>query len=202
MKNLKKLLWIALMFQGGVYAQELDTLTLDSMNQEPPAYYGSVFLDAAGFLAPVPSGVNSVVTFGLGLQYNQWIIMFSQSNFKGVYQQYVIFPNVFGLRYRHAGPTLGYMIHRDQWLSFLVKASMQWGDMVWEETDSDTNYFRDTFHLFQGSFQVEVNKLRFVKPYGLIGYQLVNDLQLTGLNQNDFNGVYFGVGLRFGYFNQ
>lgn len=202
MKNLRKLLWIALLFQGAVNAQELDTLTIDSMEQVPPAYYGSIFLDASGYLGPIPGGVNSVVSFGAGLQYNQWMITFSQSNFKGVYQKYVIFPNVFELGYRHAGPTLGYMIHRDNWYSFLVGASVQWGDMVWKETNSDTNYFRDTFHLFRGSFQVELNKVRYVKPYGYIGYQLVRDLQLTGLNQNDFKGVYFGVGLRFGYFNQ
>ena len=76
------------------------------------------------------------------------------------------------------------------------------GDMVWEDLDTQTDFLRDKFTVVRMAVLVELDKIRYVKPYLMAGYQKMNDLSLALVSNEDFSGLFFGLGVRIGYFNQ
>lgn len=200
---MKKLFGLLLFFFGlEVCAQEIDSLQVDTLEKAPPANYIGVYGSFDLQLTPNINKRNGVISPGFGLRYNKWVLGFSQTTFIGTTSNYVIFPNVFNLEYRHAGLEVGYEIYESQWMTIQVQASYRWGDMVWEDSETQADFLRDKFNMQRLAVVVEVDKIRYIKPYLIIGYQKMNDLSLARVSNVDFSGLFLGLGARIGYFNQ
>lgn len=193
------------------YSQDLDTLAMDSLSadsllldsiKEPPPYYAGIYLIGEAKISPHYNGYNFALSYGAGFQYQKWSIGFTVTEFEGIQEEFVIFPNVFRLDYRYGGPNVGYEIVRDSQMSLDLYASFQLGDMVWERAEPSERVFRDKFSVMSISTQVSFNRVRYIKPYIRVGYQKMNNLILERVNSSDFTGFVFVFGMQIGYFNQ
>ena len=211
---MKKILGIFLLtlvwFSG--YSQVQDTIPLDSMAldslpqdsivKEPPAYVLGGYGFAEFQIAPNYRGYNESVGLGIAVQYNRWVLGFSVVDFKGVIEDLVIFPSVFELDYRYAGPFVGYEVLKAYDFSLDVQASFQLGDMIWRRKETGEDFLRSEYSITTIRTKIEYDRLRFIKPYMQVGYQLANNLDLELVNNSDFEGFVFVFGLQIGYFNQ
>jgi len=180
----------------------MDTLLQDSIVKEPPAHLIGGYAFAEFQIAPNYRGYNESVGLGFGAQYDRWIVGFSVVDFKGVIEEFVIFPSVFELDYRYAGPFVGYEVLKSQTLSLEIQASLQFGDMIWRRKETGVDFFRDEFSVATLRSKIKYEGIRFAKPYVQIGYQQANNLDLEIVNNSDFEGFVFVFGLQIGYFNQ
>lgn len=183
-------------------AQEIDTLQSDSIIEVPPANYVGVFADIGFHYSPHLLRNNYTATPGLWIKYNRWSVGFTQTLFLGKLETFLIFPNVFELDYGHAGAHLGFEVAQSDWIRLDVTTSYRWGDMIWVEKESQTNFLRDEFKMMTFSAVVSLDRIRFFKPYCTVGYQQMRDLDLARVTNDDFSGLFFGLGIRMGYFNQ
>jgi hypothetical protein len=198
---MRKILGLLLLISGIAMGQEMDTLSIDTA-KKVPTYFGGVYLEMGGKLAPNPPGVNLMQFFGAGIQYNRWSTGFLIYNFKGTTQRFLIFPNVFELEYRYGGPFVSFNLIELRWIAISVQATFAHGDMTWRNTDNQQDQLRDEFNMTILSMTLETGWLRFASPYFQAGYQQMSDLDLSDLENSDFSGFFFGVGFRVGYFNQ
>ncbi len=209
---MKKLLGLVVLISGAVFSQDLDNLVVDSLamdsvgmdsiEKEPPAYYAALYLSTEARFAPNFGGVNLVSGVSFGVQYNKWQLGFNVYDFQGTIESLVIFPNAFSLDYRYAGPWFGYELYDNRWFSFDLIASYGIGDMIWEDLKNNIDFFRDEFNMVTIGVYADLDRFRYAKPYFTIGYQHVNDLVLERVKNNEFTGMFFGFGIRIGYFNQ
>lgn len=201
-ENMKKLLWLIFLFSGMAAAQEMDTVAIDTLEKESPPYYLGVYLTGSVSLEPSTPDQNVVTSYGVGVQYERWMLSFSIHEFKGSYKTYVIFPNVFELDYRYGGPELSFQAYRSEWLNAMMSLSYLRGDAVWKNSSTKENFLRDEFDLLKGGIKVELGRFRYAKPHLGIGYQKVRNLDLDRIDANDFSGLFVAAGIRIGYFNQ
>ena len=180
----------------------LDSLPQDSIVKEPPAYVLGGYGFAEFQIAPNYRGYNESVGLGIAVQYNRWVLGFSVVDFKGVIEDLVIFPSVFELDYRYAGPFVGYEVLKAYDFSLDVQASFQLGDMIWRRKETGEDFLRSEYSITTIRTKIEYDRLRFIKPYMQVGYQLANNLDLELVNNSDFEGFVFVFGLQIGYFNQ
>lgn len=201
---MKKLFCIIVLFPLLAMAQdqqELDSAVVDTAEVVLPPYYLGVYLDAAISNEPSAPNRNFMRELGLGVQYERWVITFSRHDFLGVFENYVVFPNVFEMNYRYGGIAVAYNLYRKEWVGLMAKVGYYKGDMVWKNSN-EVDFLRDTFSLVRGDIQLEMGKLRYVRPYLSLGYQKMQDLKLSSVSNADFSGIYAKVGLRVGFFNQ
>ena len=209
---MKKLFGLLVFFSTTLFSQDLDTLMvdsiamdslgIDSVEKEPPPFYGAIYLTGEVRIAPHFNGVNGATALGVGIQYNRWQLGFNIYDFQGTIESLIIFPNVFSLDYRYAGPTLGFELYDDDWFSLDMAASFGLGDMIWRDVRNDTDFFRDEFSILSIGLSADLDRVRYVKPYFTLGYQQTNNLVLERVENNEFTGVFFVFGIRLGYFNQ
>lgn len=199
---MRKLAGLIILIAGFAQAQELDTVALDTAKKLPPPYYGAIYVDAMVHIGPNLAGLNISSAVGFGVQYEKWTLGFSQFNFQGADEGFIIFPNLFELDYRYGGPQIGYAVHQSEWIRGQLQLSYYWGDMLWREKETKNDFLRDEFTMISVASRIELNKIRYAKPYFIVGYQQLNDLSLAATNNEDFSGVFFGLGIRIGYFNQ
>ena len=201
-ENMKKLLWLVSLFSGMAAAQEMDTLTVYTVEKVPPPYYLGIYATGGLSLEPSTPNQNVMIYAGLGVQYERWMVSFSIYDFQGSYQTYVIFPNIFELDYRYGGPEVAFQAYQSEWISVMLAAAYLRGDMVWKNTSTGENFLRDEFDLMKGSIKVELRKFRYAKPHLAVGYQQVRNLNLDRIDAGDFSGLFVAAGIRIGYFNQ
>ncbi|MEQ9467495.1 MAG: hypothetical protein RLN88_08790 [Ekhidna sp.] len=199
---MKKLLWLVLLFSGMAAAQEMDTVAVDTVEKEPPPYYLGVYVTGSISLEPSSPDQNIITSFGLGVQYQKWMLSFSIHDFRGSYKTYVIFPSVFELDYRYSGPEVAFQAFESEWVGAMLSAAYLRGDMVWKNMNTEENFLRDEFDLLKGAVKVELRRFRYAKPHLAIGYQKVRNLNLDRIGTNDFSGLFVAAGIRIGYFNQ
>lgn len=200
--KMKKLLWISLFISGLASAQQTDTLAVDTMEVEVPDHYFALFVDGGVSFEKSAPESNFFSVYGLGVQYDRFMVSFSRSDLQGTIQSLVVFPNVFELKYRYGGANLGYQFYQKDWLNMIVTAGYYKGDMVWSNTEDGQDFFRDEFDLLKFGLRGEVGAIRYIKPHLSIGYQKMTNLSINRLDQTDFSGLFVAVGIRFGYFNQ
>ncbi len=191
------------------YSQDLDSLASDSLNVvidtveiEPPSYYLGIYIEGGGSWEPSASDHNLTSFIGGGVQYNRWSVGFMIYHFQGAFEDFVIFPNVFSLKYQYSGPNFGYYFLMNRTLKASLNVSYLKGDMIWRDGEDGQDFFRDEFNMIKASLRIELNTIRFLKPYLGVGYQRIRDLDLTGLQSENFSGIQYILGLRIGFFNQ
>lgn len=203
---MKKVLWGLCFIVGFASAQdpvqELDSISVDTIEVEPPPYYLGIYLTGGLSLEPNTPNHNIFSVLGVGIQYERWILGFTRNDFQGSVQSFVIFPNTFELKYRYGGINVAYQLNQTDRLTFMMKAGYYRGDMVWRNEEDGQDLLRDEFNLFKFGVMGEIGKYRYVKPRIWIGYQIMNDLKLTRVKQNEFSGLFVEAGIRIGYFNQ
>lgn len=200
-KQMRKLLGLLVLVSGMAISQEMDTVTLDTM-KKVPTYFGGVFLEMGGKMAPNPPGVSLTQFIGAGIQYNKWSLGFLVNDFKGTTQRFLIFPNGFELEYKYGGPVVGFSYLQTRWIEASIQTSYSLGDMTWRNIVNQEDFIRSEFSLFAVSTKLEFIRLRYVRPYFNLGYQQMSGLNLAGVENADFSGFFLGLGLRLGYFNQ
>ena len=206
---LKRILYFLLFSPILCYSQDLDSLASDSLNLVvdtveviPPSYYLGIYAEGGFSLEPSASAHNVMSFIGGGVQYNKWSIGFSIYDFQGSFDSFVIFPNVFSLKYRYGGPNFGYYFLMNRKLNASLNVSYLRGDMIWRDKEDGQDFFRDEFNMIKANLRIEFNGVRYLKPYIGIGYQRIGDLELTGLQSENFSGIQYVIGLRGGFFNQ
>lgn len=201
MLEFRKILGLIVLLSGSAFGQSMDTLAADTIRKIPENFIGAYF-DSGSKLAPNPPGINQTNFLGGGIQYNSWSLGFSVYNFNGTTKRFLIFPNVFELDYRYGGPRVSYRLYSSKWLDVIGETSYYKGDMTWKNSDDGEDFLRSEFNIWILGLKLEVGKWQFLRPYLNIGYQQMFDLNLYGVEDEEFSGFFFGVGLRLGYFNQ
>ncbi|MEO9870070.1 hypothetical protein [Ekhidna sp.] len=204
---MKKLFLIFTLISSLASAQELDslaldTLALDTLEKPLPPYYGGIFFEVKGSLEPSTPEKNILSGYGVGIQYKKWIIGFNRFDTQGKVEALVIFPNIFELKYRYGGPFIAFSAIETSSLSIIFRAGYYQGDMTWQRKEDEEAFLRDEFTLLKGAIIGEFSRFRYAKPYISIGLQEMKDLDLASVENEDFSGLFFAVGLRIGYFNQ
>ncbi len=191
------------------YTQEVDSLStdslalaLDTVEIAPPPYYLGVYLEGGISIEPSAPDRNVMAYWGGGMQYQKWAVGFSIYEFQGSFESFVIFPNVFDLKYRYGGPNIGYYFFMNRKINISANISYLRGDMIWRDKEDGQDFFRDEFDMLKAGLKFEFGKIRYLKPYVSVGYQRIRNLELTGLMADDFTGVNYSIGIRLGYFNQ
>ena len=206
-----------------VCAQEVDTLSVDSITLvedsiivEPPAYYGAAFALIDGRIGPTVGGTKLHAGLGFGVQYNKWSLGYHFYKFgralqvlgvnvydtEGQIEALVVFPNVFELEYAFGGPFIGFELYDSESWSLDLYGSYQFGDMIWEDQETQVDFLRDEFSLITFGGIVDFDNFRYAKPYVMVGYQTVNNLDLTLVENSDFSGIFLSFGVRVGFYNQ
>jgi len=161
------------------FSQELDTLTMDSLSVDsllldsikkpPPHYIGTYVFGETRYSLHFES-YNFALSFGFGIEFNNLITWFSVTNFSGLSKEFVIFPRSFILDYRCEGVSIGYRIFKNETMKFSLLASYHLGDMIWEEIEPSRKFQRDKFSISSISAKVDLDIIRYVKPYLILGY--------------------------------
>ncbi len=184
-------------------AQEADTLHTEAelkkgFWQDVTSLYVGVGTEAA----PSPDGTEPSVQYQLGMEYKKFHFGLTMIDYVGEYEQRLIFPNQFSMRYRHGGVYLG----RDIWRSNLIHINgliqLSHGDVVWQRSGTGEDVFRDKMTVWQPTLQVEINPEYIVAGYVNIGYRQVNGLELPRITSEDFSGLVVQFGLRLGLFRK
>jgi len=204
---MQKLCWVLLLVPFLSWSQEadstaMDTVAIDTTEKEPPPYYLGVYATGGGSFEPSGPGHNLVSTFGVGVQYERWAVEFSRHDFQGSLQAFVVFPNVFELKYRYGGAAVAYRFYENKKIGMWLRGQYMMGDMTWRNIEDGQDFLRDEFSLMKIGARGEFLKLKYVKPHVMVGYQKVRNLNLSGIAADAFSGLYFGLGIRVGYFNQ
>ncbi|MFK7953420.1 MAG: hypothetical protein AB8B73_11285 [Ekhidna sp.] len=198
---MKKILGLLVFISGLAMGQELDSVVIDTV-KKVPNYFGGVYLETGANLTPHPPGINLVSFIGGGIQYNRWSIGFRAYDFQGTIERFLIFPNIFELEYRYGGVLTSFDAVQSKWINASVTTSFYKGDMVWREILRREDFLRGKFNLWTLGAKVEMVRLRFLRPYINAGYQQMTGLELSGVENDEFSGFFYGVGLRIGFFNQ
>ena len=207
--QLKRVIHLVILLPFYCVAQELDSLASDSLTLDidtveivPPTHYIGAYMVGGITLEPSRPNHNIISFVGGGFQYDRWSLGFLVYDFQGLYESFVIFPNVFNLKYRYGGPNVGYFFLMNRKLYASLNLSYLRGDMVWRNKEDGENFLRDEFNMIKANLRIELSRVRYLKPYISIGYQRINDLKLTGVKAENFSGIQYSIGLRVGYFNQ
>lgn len=207
---MKKLLFLFVLVAQVTIAQELDSLSSDSVEVILPEHVLGAY--AIGGISitpnPTPSGLGWMKTIGVGIRFDKMEAGFTISTFESIYQDRLVFPNIFNLLYRHGGGYFSYRAVETKYMGFSPFVSMQLGDMVWERSNSGDDFIRDKFNLGQIGVKIDFPFLQkfeyveYIRPEMMLGYQLINDLNLAGVSEQDFSGFFIGFNVKLGYFNQ
>lgn len=199
---MKKFLWILCFVSGFASAQELDTIAMDTSEIELPPYYLAVYIDGgASYEASTPRN-NFFSIAGVGIQYERWVVGFNRYDFHGTIESFVVFPNTFELKYRYAGITLGYRLVKHDWYKIFAGFSYNRGDMVWRNQEDGQDFLRDEFNMIKLGLNAEFSNFKYARPYISAGYQKMQDLNISRLEESNFSGLFIAAGIRIGYFNQ
>ncbi len=207
---MKKYLYLLLIIPSILKAQEIDTLSMDTLAVDleeedtvaMPKHTWGAYLLLGVSLSPNPMGAKEVVMIGGAVKYDRFELGFLKSDFNGSIQRRLVFPNTFVLEYRFGGGFLSYDVLRSGYFLGSVNLSYKRGDMVWKRLDSGEDFLRTTFNAYQVGVRMETTYLRYLRPGVTIGYQRLFNFQLTNLSREDFSGLFFGFNVKIGYFKQ
>lgn len=141
-------------------------------------------------------GLQGAVIFKQHVQLGLYGVSYTNSN----YQQRLIFPNIFQMNYKHGGFMLGYRTNLKHNFEFNVESKLGFGEVKWEQVETNSAFLTDRFTMLhlQGSLDYLLSK--FIVVNGFLGYRWMNGLDITGLADEDFKGVYYGMAIKIGLF--
>ncbi|MEQ9403409.1 MAG: hypothetical protein RIM99_07490 [Cyclobacteriaceae bacterium] len=200
---MKKFLFLFVFVSGVAFSQDADSLLIDSLLVEiPPEHTIGLFIQAGTSLSPNPDTYEFLTNYGLGIVYDRFQIIFLASFYEGELNRRLIFPNNFSLDYQLGGGFVSYSILNPGKVEVAPFIALQFGDMVWERSDTREDFLREKFNLVQMGVSIRYHLNRFVKIELLSGYQKMSDFDLAGLKESDFRGYFAGFNVKVGYFNQ
>lgn len=152
------------------------------------------------------SSVAPVHTNSFGLQAALLIKKHWQLGFYGLrhtngkYREQLIFPNSFQMNYKHAGLLIGYRTNLERKYEFNVESKYGFGEVKWAELSTGNSFLADRFRILQVQFSVDYLLTGFFAINGFVGYRTMQALDITGLENSDFDGIYYGVAVKLGKF--
>ncbi len=200
--DMKKFLFLLVIIAGSASAQELDTLTVDTVEVLPKNKTGVFFFVGSEF-GPSPSGLISQGSIGAGIKYNKVEVGYKATVYESDgLRRRLIFPNQFDLIYGQAGVYAGYALVDKKWYHLSAIGSWQIGDMIWEQADNKNDLFRETINTWQVGLKVESPIIRYLRPVLVVGFQTMSNFSLPGVSKEDFTGIFLALNVKLGYFNQ
>ena len=198
---MKRIGYLLLIVSSSIYAQEIDTLQVDTVKKVPKHLIG-VQASLGVNWSPNPQGLDLTNVYSIGFRYDRFSIGWNVFFFGGENREQLIFPNWFDLDYAHGGGYLTYVIHASENMEIALLGSFSAGDMVWELSDTNEDFFREKINFFRFGTEVEYPALKYVRPSVQLGYQTMSEIGLPGLTSDDFTGFFVGFNVKVGYFNQ
>ncbi|UXX79300.1 hypothetical protein N7E81_18260 [Reichenbachiella carrageenanivorans] len=181
-----------------IYAQ---TDSLQVAKKRPPrkvkGYVAGVFERA-----PVAPGyTNSYgVQAAVILMHHMEVGFFGSKYTDDGYRQLLIFPNKFQMNYKQAGVLLGYRTHLEKKYEFNVESKLGFGEVRWLQVERNTAFMADKFQMLHLQGGMDYMLVDFLAFNAFVGYRWMNDLDIDGLSNLDFKGLYCGIGLKVGLF--
>lgn len=116
------------------------------------------------------------------------------------YRKPLIFPNTFQMNYKHAGALIGYRTDLEQNFQFNLESKIGFGEVKWDQVETGRHFLADKFQMIQLQGGIDYLLTKFIAINGFVGYRWMQNLEITGLTNEDFEGMYFGVALKAGIF--
>lgn len=152
------------------------------------------------------SVVSPVHTNSLGLQMavllkKHWQLgLYGTQHTGDNYREQLIFPNSFQMNYKHGGLLVGYRTNLEKKYEFNLETKAGWGEVKWDEYPAGNVFLIDKFRTLQLQLSVDYVLTKFLALNGFAGYRWMNELDITGLTNEDFQGVYYGIVAKVGLF--
>ncbi len=160
----------------------------------------SIFIEFNFEYAPQPDNHSFHHQIGLGTSYRM-IHAGVFANFqKNTITKPLIFPNEFDLIYLHGGGYLGLMLANGQNADLVFRYNLSKGGMVWENSETKADLVRDDYYMSKPELILQYRVLNFISLFASGGYKIGHDIEMPGIDKNDFNGFTLSVGGRLGFF--
>lgn len=104
------------------------------------------------------------------------------------------------LDYGHGGFWLGYVIGSNKRVHLALSSQLGWGQASLERELSTVDIYEDNIFVINPVAEVELNLTRFMRVSIGGGYEIVNGLNLEGLNSTDLNSYTVQLAFKFGWF--
>jgi len=122
----------------------------------------------------------------------------NQSNTQ--YRRQLIFPNTFQMNYKHAGMLIGYRTNFGKIFGFNIESKLGFGEAKWDQVETGRPFLADKFRMFHLQVSIDYLLTRFIALNAFFGYRWMDDLDITGLTNEDFKGVNYGLMIKMGVF--
>ncbi|WP_416865972.1 MAG: hypothetical protein ACMVP2_27355 [Imperialibacter sp.] len=197
---------IMLAVTGQALSQAVDSLAVDSVKlrtkqiNKPARKYG---VWVAGYVEPAYLRKANGVNLGGGLSFlfrSHYHVGAYGSVYMGDYNQRLIFPNEFSMKYSQAGLWAGYKTTLEKPFQFTFDARVGQGKVFWERRDNFYNMFEDYALFVQPSAGCDYKFLPFAILHGEVGYRLVKGLDIPEISDDDFSGLTLNVMIKIGLF--
>jgi hypothetical protein len=165
-------------------------------------YSWGAYLGMTSGASPNPGGAEDVISFLGGLQYRFFIIEFGLYSYQGNYSKRLIFPNEFQINYLYGSGAIGFRFINKRWIELSSVLTVGNGDMLWERSTNFENLFSDKFWIVKPEIRLEVTPTKFTRVFTGIGYQSMQGLELSQLQNSDFSGAFIQIGLKLGYYQK
>jgi len=165
-------------------------------------YSWGVYVGITSSTSPNPGGFENVISFLGGLQYKFLLIEAGLYSYQGNYSKRLIFPNEFRINYLYGSGALGFRFINSRWVELSSLLTVGNGDMLWERSTNFENLFSDKFWIIKPEIRLEITPTKFTRIFTGVGYQSMQGLELSQLENSDFSGVFIQIGLKLGYYQK
>ena len=209
-----KIIFILLIFTfcvaGNINAQsEIDSTgiadSIAEVNSEQ-TYWQSldkgVYLDLSLLSTPHPESKGLAFESKVGLSLGLFNFGVFRNRNQSAYKKTLIFPNQFNLDYIYGGVFLGVKVFQSAHFEAQVQGNYGKGDMTWTQDGESDVFFRDEFELIHPSVKISYLPFKFMNVYVQGGIRIMRELELSGVQNEDFSGLCFGLGLSIGLYNE
>ncbi|MEP5364291.1 MAG: hypothetical protein ABJQ37_10645 [Reichenbachiella sp.] len=176
---------------------QVDTLQIEKKPLKIRGYIGGVYENAP--VAPDHTnsfGIQAAVIMKNHIEIGFYNLIYNDNK----YQERLIFPNSFQMNYKHAGFVLGYRTNLERDYEFNFESKVGFGEVIWSHSETGEAFLSDKFRVLQLQVSVDYILAKFLAVNAFAGYRWMNQLEITGLSNDDFNGLSFGLVMKVGKF--
>ncbi|MEP3390639.1 MAG: hypothetical protein ABJO02_20770, partial [Reichenbachiella sp.] len=83
---------------------------------------------------------------------------------------------------------------------FNFESKVGFGEVIWSHSETGEAFLSDKFRVLQLQVSVDYILAKFLAVNAFAGYRWMNQLEITGLSNDDFNGLSFGLVMKVGKF--
>ncbi len=165
-------------------------------------YNWGAYLGITSSASPNPEGVENVISLLGGMQYKFLILEVGLYSYQGNYSHRLIFPNEFRINYLYGSGAVGLRFINNRWIELSSLLTVGNGDMLWERSSNFENLFSDKFWIIKPEIRLEITPAKFTRVITGVGYQYMQGLELSQLENSDFSGLFIQIGLKIGYYQK